>query len=204
MTGPALTAEGLRHPIGNRTLRAERLVLDAGRLYAVCGPNGAGKSTLLRILAGLVVPAQGRVHVGLDPVTLVHQQPYLLRGSVLGNVEFGLRARRLARGEARRRGLDALDEVGLRDLAVRTARSLSGGEAQRLALARALVIEPRVLLLDEPAAALDADGRSLLAALLARRRAAGGTAIVWASPLRPQIGEIDAIIEIEDGAVVLS
>lgn len=151
-----------------------RLVLDiaaldvyAGEVLAIVGPSGAGKSTLLRLLNALEAPTSGTIRfagqtlaqpdrVALElrrQITTVFQRPVLLSTSVLNNVAYGLRVRRVAR--ARQRAAVALSELGLSHLANTPAQLLSGGEQQRAALARALVIEPRVLLLDEPTANLD-------------------------------------------------
>jgi molybdate transport system ATP-binding protein len=147
-----------------------------GRVVALLGPNGAGKTTLLRILAGLLRPDEGRVvldgrvlddidtgeHVPAEdrPVGVVFQN-YLLfpHLSVLENVAFGLRSRRVPKAEARARAAEWLGRVGLADFTASKPRQLSGGQAQRVALARALATEPRLLLLDEPLAALDASTR---------------------------------------------
>lgn len=124
----------------------------------VMGPNGSGKSLLLKLLHGLMQPTSGRIHwAGRVPsdVTvrqaLVFQKPVLLRRSVAANIDFVLKARR--KDTARRSAL--LDHVGLAHKANQPARLLSGGEAQRLALARALATDPDVLFLDEPTASLD-------------------------------------------------
>ena len=147
-----------------------------GRVVALLGPNGAGKTTLLRILAGLLRPDEGRVvldgrvlddiatgeHVPAEdrPVGVVFQN-YLLfpHLSALENVAFGLRSRRVPKAEARVRAANWLGRVGLGEFTGNKPRQLSGGQAQRVALARALATEPRLLLLDEPLAALDASTR---------------------------------------------
>ncbi|WP_397543336.1 ATP-binding cassette domain-containing protein [Roseovarius salis] len=125
---------------------------------AVVGPNGAGKSLLLKLLHGLIPPTWGRISWGGQPPgavtarqSLVFQKPVLLRRTVAANLDFVLRARNMDR----RRGGEILREVGLADKASQPARRLSGGEAQRLALARALATQPEVLFLDEPTASLD-------------------------------------------------
>ena len=153
------------------------IAVKRGELLALLGPNGAGKSTVLRSIAGhfpiddghividdLVVddPDEGRfVDPERRPIGVVFQD-YLLfeHMSVLENVAFGLRARGTAKADARRTAHAWLDRVGLGDYATQRPRALSGGQAQRAALARALATDPRVLLLDEPLAALDAGTRA--------------------------------------------
>lgn len=145
---------------GERLLDVADLVLDAGALTIVMGPNGAGKSLLLRLLHGIIEPTVGKVTWAGGPVTeairrrqaMVFQKPVLLRRSVAANLDFVLGLHRRA-SDARR--LELLEQVGLRDKANQPARLLSGGEQQRLALARALATSPRVLFLDEPTASLD-------------------------------------------------
>jgi ABC-type sulfate/molybdate transport systems ATPase subunit len=150
----------------------------------VLGPNGAGKTTLLRLIAGLEAPSAGTVEI--DGVETVHadagmrrrigyatQRAGLLSTSVRRNVELPLRWRGRGREARRIAALEALRRLGVEHLADRPAPALSGGEAQRVSLARALALEPRLLLLDEPAAGLDAEARRSflddLAGLLADR-----------------------------------
>jgi molybdate transport system ATP-binding protein len=161
--------------LGTLDLQVE---LDAapGEVVAILGPNGAGKSTLLRALAGLIAIDAGRVTLDGtvldDPVTGEYVAPeqrpigvvfqdYLLftHLDALENVAFGLRARGVPKVEARRRAGEWLERVGLSDRASHRPRALSGGQAQRVALARALATDPRLLLLDEPLAALDVTTR---------------------------------------------
>ena len=176
----------------NVALDIEELTIAEGRLYTLTGANGAGKSTLLNILAFLSPPTSGEIHyagkrVSWDPgsmeeyrrkVTLLHQSPYLFGGTVNDNVAFGLKARGI-HGEARERRVDkALDDVGLQGFRDRKARELSGGEAQRVAMARALVLEPEVLLLDEPLANIDRGTAGLLETVIASLPARGTTVVL--------------------------
>nr|WP_307859175.1 ABC transporter ATP-binding protein [Herbiconiux sp. SYSU D00978] len=172
--------------------RGWQVALDVapGDTVAVVGPNGAGKSTLLGLLAGGLRADSGRATVGgtvlfdgrahlaphQRPVAILHQDPLLFPHlSVLENVEFGPRSRGMSRLEARAAACTWLAEADALDLAERMPRSLSGGQAQRVAVARALAAEPGVLLLDEPLSSLDvaaAPGiRSMLARVLADRTA---------------------------------
>lgn len=152
---------------GREVLRVERLDVRRGEVLAIVGPSGAGKSTLLRLLNFLEVPTSGVIlfqGATFSPrqeiemrlrrrVTTVFQRPLLLNRSVSANVGYGLRLR--GRRKADQAVDEALEKVGLAELHSQSARTLSGGEAQRAALARALVLEPDVLLLDEPTANLD-------------------------------------------------
>jgi tungstate transport system ATP-binding protein len=137
------------------------LVLGAGTPTILIGPNGAGKTTLLRLAMGLIQPSRGRLTWGgrenITPTrcAIVFQRPAMLRRSAAGNVRYALVAAGVARAEREARCAELLTLVGLADLAARPARKLSGGEQQRLALARALAKNPAVLLLDEPTASLD-------------------------------------------------
>ncbi len=156
-----VTAKGLvlRHD-GRALIRDVTLSLPPGGITMIMGPNGAGKSLLLRLLHGLIAPSAGTVAWGGKPLSedvrrdqaMVFQKPVLLRRSVAANVDFALRARGV-KDTTRRDAL--LDHVGLLGHARQPARLLSGGEQQRLALARALATEPKVLMLDEPTASLD-------------------------------------------------
>jgi tungstate transport system ATP-binding protein len=146
---------------GVAVLEPTSLALTAGSPTVLIGPNGAGKTTLLRLAMGLIPPSRGRVTWGgrenVPPThrAIMFQRPVMLRRSADGNIRYALAAAGVPRGEhdARVRELCAL--VGLGALGERPARKLSGGEQQRLALARALAKEPRILFLDEPTASLD-------------------------------------------------
>lgn len=145
---------------GTRLIHGIDLHLDGAGISVVMGPNGAGKSVLLRLMHGLLRPEAGVLLWNHAPMgvavrrrqALVFQRPVLLRRSVLANLEFVLRLRP---GYQPGRAHELLQHVGLAHKAGRPARRLSGGEQQRLTLARALALEPEVLLLDEPTASLD-------------------------------------------------
>ena len=148
---------------GRRLIDGIDLTLRPGVRTVIMGPNGAGKSLLLRLLHGLLQPSAGAILWGGrpadDPVRLrqamVFQRPVLLRRAALANVTHALRARGMPRRERHERARQVLAAAGLAALARTPARLLSGGEQQRLAMARALSLEPDVLFLDEPAASLD-------------------------------------------------
>jgi tungstate transport system ATP-binding protein len=160
-------AQALTFEAGGQTLLdGLDLALDRTETTVIMGPNGAGKSLLLRLLHGLLTPTAGEVRWnGRAPdravrrrQAMVFQKPVLLRRSVLANLTYALSVHGVVRGEQRVRAQEALAEAGLERLARRPARVLSGGEQQRLALARAWATRPEVLFLDEPTANLDPAG----------------------------------------------
>lgn len=154
---------------GHEALGQVSLTVARGEVVAVVGASGCGKSTLLRLIAGLDRPSAGRLSLDGEPLTgpspklgIVFQEPRLMPWlSLVDNVAFGL-SRRLPRHERRRLALRALERVHLARFATALPKTLSGGMAQRAALARALVTRPPVLLLDEPFSAVDALTRQAL------------------------------------------
>ncbi len=204
-----------------------------GEVVAVVGPNGSGKTTLLRAVAGLVALDRGSVAVdgraledpaaGLRtppeqrPVAVVFQDHVLFPHlSALENVAFGLRAKGVGRSQARRQAHDWLDQVGMAEQAASRPAALSGGQSQRVAMARALATRPRVLLLDEPLAAVDQAGRAELRRLLRRHLSPagqgdghgavghgdhGGRLLVTHDPLEA-VALADRLAVVEDGSLV--
>ena len=152
-------------------LQVDALDIQEGEVLAVIGPNGAGKSTLLLVLSGLLHPETGQVYfrgasieqenelVYRRRIALVLQEPLLLHQSVFNNVAAGLKFRGLPRAEVKQRTEEWLKRLEINHLRDRPAQHLSGGEAQRASLARAFVLQPELLMLDEPFSALDAPTR---------------------------------------------
>lgn len=136
------------------------LAIDGGVRTVILGANGAGKSVLMRLMHGLLTPTSGSIRwCGRDEraaaQAMLFQHPVMLRASALANVAYGLKLAGVGRSERLARATEAMDRVGLAHLAPRPARVLSGGEQQRLALARAWALKPQILFLDEPTASLD-------------------------------------------------
>ena len=162
------------------------LTLAPGFPTLVIGPNGAGKSTLLRLCMGLVSPSAGHITWGgrsdAKPTrrAFVFQRPVMLRRTAAANVAYGLTHSDYPREKLAARTAELLERVGLSDLATRPARRLSGGEQQRLALARALARDPELLLLDEPTASLDPAATRGVEEII-RHAAQSGIKIVMAS-----------------------
>jgi tungstate transport system ATP-binding protein len=146
---------------GVKILRQISLAIGAGPPTVLIGPNGSGKTTLLRVAMGLIAPSSGRViwsgHPQSPPLrrAIVFQRPVMLRRSAVGNLHYALASAGMPWRTRQRRANELLSLVDLEGLGDRPARRLSGGEQQRLALARALAREPQVLFLDEPTASLD-------------------------------------------------
>jgi len=193
---------------GGTVTAIEHVDLDVapGELVSILGPSGCGKSTLLYIVGGFEEATRGRVVCDGVPVTgpgpdrgIVFQE-FALFGwrTVLGNVAYGLAERGLPRAEQRERALAALDLVGLADVAQLYPKELSGGMKQRAAIARALAVEPDVLLMDEPFGALDAQTRTDLQVELAGLRARLSTTVLFVTH------SVEEAIFLSDRVVVLS
>jgi ABC-type sugar transport system ATPase subunit len=204
---------------GVRVVRGDRTVLDvpgllirSGRVTAILGPNGAGKTTLLRAIAVLDRPAAGSVSVGDAPagtreagerVAFAFQRAVFVAGTVEQNLLLGLRLRGIHREERPGRIEARAADLGIAHLLRRDVRRLSGGEAQRVNLARALVLGAPVVLLDEPLAGLDAPSReSLLQELPATLRSAGDTTVVLVTHDRDEAARLaDDVVLLIDGQV---
>lgn len=185
-------------------LRVDELALHKGEVLVILGPNGAGKSTLLRALAGLERSVEpGAIESRGGPVTLVFQRPAAFSGSVAQNVAAALLGKGFSSTERRSRIGRALARFEIEHLAEHDARTLSGGEMRRLALARAFVLEPQVLLLDEPYDDLDAEGQRKLSLDLQKAIAETDVALAMVThDLRRALLLADRIAVLVRGALV--
>jgi tungstate transport system ATP-binding protein len=196
-----LTIRGLRKRYGERELfNIDELTIEKASAYVLTGVNGAGKSTLLRIMSGLEPsePSQvlflgrsARLHpyprAMRDAIVYVHQHPAMFSTSVAANIGYGLAARGMRSAEIARRVQEAMHWAGVEHLQHSQPGVLSGGEKQRIALARARVLEPKLLLLDEPTANLDGPAREQVISLIPTL-VAEGSSVVMACHDRELIG----------------
>jgi NitT/TauT family transport system ATP-binding protein len=212
-TGPMLEVNNLSHRYGegsNGHLAIDDLSfsVQTNQLACIVGPSGCGKSTLLRCIAGLIKPATGDIRLHGDPVkgvptdlAVVFQDysrslfPWL---SVRKNVEFPLKSRGLKRSERKRRAAEALEWVGLPNIAAKYPWQLSGGMQQRVSIARALACQPALLLMDEPFASVDAQTRFELEDLLLRVRREHQSTVLLVTH------DIDESVYLGDRVLVLS
>ncbi len=175
--------ENLKRCHGSRTvLNIDKLEIVPNKIYTLIGPNGSGKTSLLKILSFLDKPSSGNLHfleqkVSFEEkqlyalrrqVVLLDQNPIMFTGSVWKNVEFGLKVRKVNIKESRQRIQEALELVGMESFADYNAQGLSGGETKRVALARALVLQPEVLLCDEPTANVDNENQEIILKIIER------------------------------------
>jgi ABC-2 type transport system ATP-binding protein len=206
-----VTIRGLDHRYGaTHALRGVDLTVAAGECVALLGPNGAGKTTLVGALTGMLAPSAGIARIdGADPrrpatrrrLGVVHQQAGFPRT---------LKVRELVSGWAVRAGRPASDadavltEVSLRDLTKRRVTALSGGQQQRLQLAMALVVDPTLLVLDEPTVGLDIDARRRFWATLAARRDRGTAVLLTTHQIEEAAAVADRVVVLHEGTVIAS
>ena len=199
---------------GQLLLDIDSLEIHEHACVALSGRNGAGKSTLMRIIAGLEPPDS--VTVTLDDQTLswrracqmmrthviyLHQSPYLFDRSVTDNIAYGLRRQKLSIKEISRKVSEALDWAGIGHLQMRNARELSGGERQRVAFARARILSPRVLLLDEPMTNMDSDAREQTHRMIKRLKDDGVSIIIATHEFHTIAHLCDVHLALESGSL---
>ena len=182
------------------------IAINGGARTFILGANGAGKSTLLRVLHGLIGPTRGRVTWGgaaARPArqAMVFQRPVLLRRSAAANIRHALALAGVHGRDAQRRTDAALASVGLAAVAMRPARVLSGGEQQRLALARAWALAPAVLVLDEPTASLDPPSARAVETIVGDMYALGTTIVMTTHHLAQAKRLADRVVLLHDGRV---
>ncbi len=205
----------LRKVHGSSTiLNIDSLEINAAQVYTLIGPNGAGKTTLLNILAFLDIPTHGEIifrgetvrphqkslHQLRRQVSLVDQYPILFTGSVRQNVEYGLKIRKVGAKMRQKVVEEVLQLVGMHDFIDADAHKLSGGETKRVALARALAIEPRVLLCDEPTANVDTENQEIILQILQRCNREKKVSLIFATHYLSQAGRLaDHTIILQNG-----
>jgi tungstate transport system ATP-binding protein len=212
---PIFEIRSLEHSYGDKTVVAiEHFSVQPASIVGIIGPNGSGKSSLLRLLGLIERPTRGKIHFNgrsVEPfsgearfrITLLPQEPFLMKRSVFNNVSYGLKLRGNGRNIATRVN-EALALVGLpsHDFARRPWYALSGGEAQRVALAARLALKPKVLLLDEPTASVDAASAQLIKEASLRARQQWGATLIVASHDWQWLYEIcDEILHIFKGKI---
>lgn len=203
-----------KHYGSRRIIDLEALQLESGKILGLTGVNGAGKTTLLRILAGLDNNYEGKIYydqqLGLttesrQQVTYLSQKPYMMKGSVRENIAYPLLLRKMELGLIKTKTDCLMEELGLQSLAEQHATLLSGGEAQKVALARALIFEPKLLLLDEPTASIDAQTITHIENTLKKRNQDQHMTMVMISHDRKQLAAIcDTLLEMEGGTCIQS
>ncbi len=185
-------------------------VIDAEGKMIVMGPNGAGKSLFLRLLAGLIKPTGGTITHGTHflqqdqslALSMVFQTPVLLRRSTRANIAYALQFLPLSRDEQEQNLTNALRAARLEEKAAMPARRLSGGEQQRLALARALVVKPKILLLDEVTASLDPASTQIVESMINEAAAGGVKVVLITHDVRQAKRIADEILFIHQGRVL--
>ena len=202
-----------------RVLAVDTFAFERGGVYALLGPNGCGKTTLLRALNGFVKPQRGRILFLGEPLssggmalvsqrrrmTLVAQTPVMFDASLLYNVMYGLRVRGKSRGEAAGAARESIHTVGLAEYEHSNALKLSGGQAQRAAMARALAYRPEVLLLDEPTGNVDVENTSIIEDIITRAARDMGVTVILSTHSGRQARRIaSSAVHFHRGGIKLS
>ncbi len=201
---------------GTMILKVPSLQIKQGEILALIGPNGAGKTTFLQTISYLLIPFRGQIffkgaEVGRDysildyrrRLAMVFQEPLLFDTTVFHNVASGLKLRGLKKSEIRNRVMEQLERLGIAHLRDRSAKGLSGGEAQRTSLARAFALQPDLLLLDEPFAALDPPSRESILGDLEEILPQSGTTVVFATHDRQEAFALSDRVAVMRGGAFL-
>lgn len=216
MPDTVLEVSNLSKTYGDKeVLHPTTLSVQKGEILAVIGPSGAGKSTLLRLLDGLEKPTAGTISIFGEPferstrkkirnrMGILFQKTVLFDRSVLDNIALGLSYRRIPRAEQKRRAAETLANLGMSEYANRSARTLSGGEGQRVSFARILVTKPEILFLDEPTANLDPLAAKDVENMILAENAENGTTIIINTHDQMQAQRLaDRVAVILDGKIV--
>ena len=213
MSEPLLVFRGIEKTFAETNiLRNVDISLYPGKCILLSGNNGSGKTTLLKIIAGLETPSRAEIKLSgkshswksairsiRREIIYLHQQPYLLSGTVESNVSYGLRFTHLNRKQLRESVKEALEWAGLADVAKHQAKTLSGGVQQRVAFTRAWILNPKVLLLDEPLANMDIESREQALDLLKRMKSDGMSIVITSHDANIIDGLIDSHFSLSDG-----
>ena len=213
MNEPLLLFRGIeKNYAETNILRNVDISLYPGKCILLSGNNGSGKTTLLKIIAGLETPSRAEIELSgkshswksairsiRREIIYLHQQPYLLSGTVESNVSYGLRFTHLNRKQLRESVKEALEWAGLADVAKHQAKTLSGGVQQRVAFTRAWILKPKVLLLDEPMANMDIESREQACDLLKRMKSEGMSIVITSHDTNIFDGLIDSHFSLSDG-----
>lgn len=206
-SGVVLATRGLgkQYPKGNWGLRDASVTLRSGRMIAILGPNGAGKSTLLHMLAGAIQPTKGLIEIASPSQRIGWSSQrttidwYL---NVMQNVEIGGRMYGLSRRESREKALSLLSQFQLGDLTSNDVSMLSGGQQQRIQVARTLMSDPDIMLLDEPTASLDVESAEAVLGSIHERTRSGALALVSSHDLGLLERFCDEVLFVLDGRVI--
>jgi len=198
-----------------KVLDIERQVFEQGKITALVGANGAGKSTLLGLLSFIYDAELGEIEFSGEKVTksnqatlrksvgMVQQNPYLIKGSVIKNIELGLKFRHVKPEVREKMAKDMLRILKIEDLADRSVKSLSGGEAQKVAIGRTLVLDPKVILLDEPFTYLDREFAEEFELLIKKLRNEQSKTIIFTTHNQSQAKALsDQVFSIIDGHLI--
>lgn len=199
---------------GKQILNIDELNVMAHQCTLITGRNGSGKTTLFKIMSGLLKPDNASIHYqGLNlnwkqakpyiqkDIIYLHQQPYLFDASVADNIAYGLLRADETKASAHKKVMQALDWADLSHLAHRSAKQLSGGEKQRVALTRARILSPRLLLLDEPTASMDTDAKQQTGILLQRLKSEGVTIMISSHETHTVTHIADRCLHIKNGDI---